>query len=220
MATVQLLRRLGCEVDFPSAQACCGQPAWNAGFAAEARAAARGLLGAFAGADAVVTPSGSCGGMVAHHYAELFADDPAEAARAAALAARVRELSQFLVHDLKVTDVGARFPHRVTYHPSCHGSRLLGVGGEPLALLKAVRGIDLVPLDHAEDCCGFGGAFAVKLDAVSAAMADEKLDHVGDAKAEYLVGTDLGCLMHLGGRMTRRGVPVTPIHLAEVLASS
>ena len=217
LATVKLLRRLGCEVAFPRAQVCCGQPAWNAGYAADARTVARGLLDAFAGAEHVVAPSGSCAGMIRHNYAELFAGDR-DAARAAAFAGTVVERSQFLVNVMQVTDVGASFPHRVAYHPSCHGTRLLGVGEEPLKLLRAVKGLELVPLARAEDCCGFGGTFATKLDAVSAAMADEKLEHVAGTRAEYLVGTDLGCLLHVGGRLSRRGRPVRPIHLAEVLA--
>jgi len=217
VSMVRLLRRLGCTVEFPRDQTCCGQPPFNSGFRGESRRIARTWLDAFADADCIVTPSGSCGGMVRHGYPELFADQPDLAAQARRLAARTHELSQFLVHVLRVTDLGARFPHRVTYHPSCHGTRLLGVQDEPLRLLRAVAGLELVPLPRAEDCCGFGGLFSVKLPDLSGAMVGEKVDHIAATNAEYLVGTDMGCLMNITGHLRQRGVPVQALHLAELL---
>jgi len=218
LSTVRLLRRLGCEVDFPEGQLCCGQPAYNSGYSAEARRVARGLLAAFADAEYVVSPSGSCSGMLCHSYQTLFAGDDELVARARALAEKTYELSQFIVGVLGVKDVGARFPHRVTYHPSCHGARLLGVRDEPLELLRHVQGLELVPLARAEDCCGFGGTFAVKLASLSAAIADEKVSHVLETEAEYLIGSDLGCLMSIGARLSHRGSAVPALHLAELLA--
>jgi L-lactate dehydrogenase complex protein LldE len=216
-SAARLLARLGCEVEERPVPACCGQPAWNAGHAAEARAVAARWLDAFEGAERVVAPSGSCAGMVRHHFAEVFEDDPVLAGRAAALAERTYELSQFVVRVLGRTDVGGAFPHRVAWHPSCHATRLLGVRDEPLALLAAIRGLTLVPLDRAEDCCGFGGTFSADLPDVSAAMADEKCDAVEATGVEFLVSGDAGCLMALAGRMSRRGSNVKTLHLAELL---
>jgi L-lactate dehydrogenase complex protein LldE len=219
-ATLRLLERLGCRVDFPEAQRCCGQPAFNSGYVEEARTVARSLLEAFEDAEYVVSPSGSCAGMIRHYYGELFAGVPDLGERAALLARKTYELSQFLVQVLGVDDVGARFPHRVTYHASCHAVRLLGAKEEPLALLSKVDGLELVPLVRCEDCCGFGGTFSVKLASISAAMVDEKVDHVLDTEAEYLVGTDMGCLMNIAGRLERRGAKIGVLHLAQVLASA
>lgn len=216
-AVVRLLNRRGVHVDFPPQQTCCGQPAFNSGYADDARAAARTLLDAFRDADYVVSPSGSCSGMVHHYFPDLFADDPALAREAEDLGRKTFEFSQFLVGVLGVTDVGARFEHTVTYHPSCHGARLLGVADEPLRLLQSVRGLRFVDLPQAQDCCGFGGTFAVKMSEISSAMVDEKAGHVLDTEAEVLVGTDAGCLMNIGGRLRRLGKPVRVMHLAELL---
>ncbi len=218
VSMVRLLRRLGCTVEFPAAQTCCGQPAFNGGYVDEARSVARTMLDAFEDAEYVVTPSGSCAGMVHHYYPELFAGRSDLAKRAERLKHNTYEFSQFLVNVLGKTDVGASFPHRVTYHPSCHGARLLGVQDEPLALLRAVRRLELVPLPNAEDCCGFGGTFAVKLGDISGAMVREKVDHVLETSPQYLVGTDMGCLMNIAGHLTQRGAPVKSIHLAELLS--
>lgn len=217
VSTVRLLRRLGCRVTFPEQQTCCGQPAWNSGYPDDARAGAAGLLDAFEDADCVVSPSGSCCGMVHHAYGELFQHDPALAERAARLVAKSHELTSFIVNVLGRADVGARFPHKVTYHPSCHGTRLLGVGPEPLRLLQNVRELSFAPLPRAEDCCGFGGTFAVKLAAISGAMADEKAECVESTGAEFVVGTDMGCLMNLGGRLKSRGSKIRTLHVAELL---
>jgi L-lactate dehydrogenase complex protein LldE len=217
VSMVRLLRRLGCTIEVPAAQTCCGQPAFNSGYPSAARAVAMSLLDAFEEAEYVVTPSGSCAGMVHHYYGELFAGDAALAKRAADLAKKTFEFSQFVVNVLGVSDVGAACPHTVTFHPSCHGSRLLGARDEPLKLLANVRDLRLVPLPYAADCCGFGGTFAVKLGAVSGAMAAEKVDHVVETNAEILVSTDMGCLMNIGGSLKRRGVPMRTMHLTELL---
>ena len=216
-ATARLLRRHGCEVEFPSAQTCCGQPAFNSGYPREARAVALGLLEAFDDAEYVVSPSGSCAGIVRHYYEELFAGEQRSQERARTFAAKTYEFSQFMVNVLGVCDVGATCPHLVTMHPSCHGSRLLGAKDEPRILLESVRGIQLAALPYAQDCCGFGGTFAVKMSGVSGAMVAEKVDHVIETGAEYLVSTDMGCLMNIAGHLKRRGHGTKAIHLAEFL---
>jgi len=216
-AMVRILHRYGVEVVVPDQQTCCGQPAFNSGYVDDARAVASTLLEAFKGADYVVSPSGSCTGMIHHYYPKLFAAEPGSADEAMALAGRTFEFSQFLVNVLGVTDVGATFAHTVTYHPSCHGARLLGVDKEPLTLLQHVRGLTLRDLPHAADCCGFGGTFAVKMSEISTAMASEKSDHVRSTGAEVLVGTDMGCLMNIGGRLRREEAPVRVLHLAQLL---
>jgi L-lactate dehydrogenase complex protein LldE len=217
MSVVRVLRRHGCEVDFPEGQVCCGQPAMNSGYPGEARAVARRLVLALADAEHVVSPSGSCCAMIHHHFRALFADDPGLLREAESLARRTHEFSQFMVNVLGVARLEASFPHKVTYHPSCHGTRLLGVRDEPLALLRAIGDIDLVPLPHADDCCGFGGTFAVKLGGISGAIVDEKVSHVVETSARYLVGTDIGCLVNIAGRMKVRGVDVEALHIAELL---
>lgn len=216
-AMVRLLERQGVRVEFPEGQTCCGQPAFNSGYWKDARAAARTVLDAFDDSDFVIAPSGSCVYML-HHYRELFKDDPERLGQAERLAAKTYEFSQFLVQVLGVRDLGARFPHKVTYHPSCHGSRLLGVRDEPLQLLSAVRGLEFVPLPYAEDCCGFGGTFAVKMANISGAMVAEKAEHVLETEAEVLTGLDMGCLMNIGGHLRRKGSAVRVMHLAELLA--
>ncbi|MCL6443052.1 MAG: (Fe-S)-binding protein [Alicyclobacillus sp.] len=216
-AMVRILDEQGVAVDFPETQTCCGQPAFNSGYADEARAVARALLEAFEDAEYVVTPSGSCAGMIHHYYPALFQNHPKLAKRAQQLAAKTHEFSQFMVNVLGIQDLGARFPHAVTYHPSCHGSRLLGIRDEPLALLSHVRDIRLIDLPYANDCCGFGGTFAVKMGDISAAMVGEKTEHVLETGAEVLVGTDMGCLMNIGGRLRRQGSSVRVMHLIELL---
>ncbi|EGL13303.1 MULTISPECIES: (Fe-S)-binding protein [Paenibacillus] len=216
-AMVRLLARYGIRVHFPEVQTCCGQPAFNSGYWDDARKSARTLLEAFDDSDFVLSPSGSCTGMVQHYYPKLFQDDPELLAKAEALREKTYEFTQFLVGVLGVTDLGAVFPHRVTYHPSCHGTRLLGIKDEPASLLEHVRGLELVPLPHAEDCCGFGGTFAVKMSDISGAMVAEKSDHVLETEAEVLVGLDMGCLMNISGNLLHRGRPVKVMHLAELL---
>lgn len=217
VSTVRLLRRFGVDVDFPEGQTCCGQPAFNAGYHPEARAVAETWLDAFLASDYIVSPSGSCGGMIHHGYAELFADDPVRLAQVKELSEKTYEISQFLVDVLGVEDVGARFRAKATYHPSCHATRLLGVHDAPLRLLRHVRDLELVELPFAQECCGFGGTFSVKLGEVSTAIVSDKAQHVMDTGAEVLVGTDMGCLMNIGGRLRRLGSPVRVMHVAQLL---
>jgi Fe-S oxidoreductase len=212
----RLLARYGVRLEFPRAQTCCGQPAFNSGYWKEARASARTILDAFEDSDFVIAPSGSCTGMI-HHYPKLFENDPVMLERAKRLQAKSYEFAQFLVKVLGVTDLGASFPHKVTYHPSCHGSRLLGVKDEPMALMSKVKGLQFVPLPFAEDCCGFGGTFAVKMADISGAMVTEKADHVLETEAEVLVGLDMACLMNIAGHLQYRGERVRVMHLAELL---
>lgn len=221
-ATVSLLRRLGVEVDFPLGQTCCGQPMVNTGYLDEAVPVVRGFVEAFEGYDVVVTPSGSCAGSVRHQHEIVArrAGDPGLARAVAETSPRTYELSEFLVDVLGVTDTGAYFPHTVTYHPTCHSLRMLGVGDRPRRLLEAVRGLRLVDLAKAEECCGFGGTFAVKNAETSVAMGADKARHVRDTGAEVLVAGDSSCLMHIGGVLSRQRSGVRTMHLAEVLAST
>jgi L-lactate dehydrogenase complex protein LldE len=216
-SVVRLLHRYGCEVDFPHMQTCCGQPAFNSGYQDEAREVARNMIRAFEQSDYVVSPSGSCTGMVHHYYPLLFKDEPEWLEKAEQLVDKTYEFSQFLVHILGVRDVDAVFPGKVTYHPSCHAMRLLGVKEEPLQLLGAVRGMEFVDLPKKEDCCGFGGTFAVKMADMSEAMVCEKAAHVHATDAEVLVGTDMGCLMNIGGRLGKERSRVRVMHLAQLL---
>jgi len=219
-ATVRLLERLGCHVEFPLQQTCCGQMLTNTGYAAEAVPLVRRFVDVFGGYDHVVAPSGSCVGSVREQHAMIARDDDALGRRVAEVAPRVLELSEFLVDVLGVTDVGAYFPHRVTYHPTCHSLRMIRVGDRPLQLLRAVRGIDLVELVGAEECCGFGGTFAMKNPDVSIAMGSDKARNVLDTGAEVLVAGDNSCLAHIGGMLGRQRSGVRTMHLAEILAST
>jgi L-lactate dehydrogenase complex protein LldE len=220
-ATVEVLERMGVEVDFPLAQTCCGQMHFNTGYQREAIPLVRRFVEVFGDYDAVVAPSGSCVSMVRELYpmAAGLAGDQGLAERIEDLGPRVFELSEFLVKKLGITEVGAYFPHRVTYHPTCHSLRMLKVGGAPLELLRSVRGIDLVELSEAEECCGFGGTFAVKNADTSAAMLSDKLRHVLDTEAEVCTAGDNSCLMHIGGGLSRLRTGVRTVHLAEILAS-
>ncbi|MER8101563.1 (Fe-S)-binding protein [Kitasatospora sp. NPDC059811] len=226
VATVRLLERLGVTVDFPAGQTCCGQPQYNTGYRQACEPLLRRTARAFAGYEHVVTPSGSCVAMVRDNYPRIGARAAADGrggeldSMAASLTPRVYELTEFLTDVLGVEDVGAHFPHTVTYHPSCHGLRVLGLGERPLRLLRAVRGLELVELPGAEECCGFGGTFAVKNAAVSAAMAEDKIAHALGTGAQVLCGADNSCLLHLGGTLRRRGAALRPLHLAEILAST
>lgn len=219
VSMVELLGRLGVEVAFPEAQTCCGQPAFNSGYRAEARQLAARFLDVFADSQYIVAPSGSCASMVKVFYADLFEDDPARTLRARQLAARTYELSDFLVNVLKVEDVGARYSGRVALHQSCHLLRELNVRSEPLKLLRAVRGIELVELERADACCGFGGLFAIKYAQISGGILQEKLDCIKRSGAEVIVASDMGCLMHISGGLSRQRLAVRTLHLAELLAS-
>ena len=220
-AVVTLLRRLGVEVEFPLAQACCGQPLVNTGYLGEAVPVVRNYVRAFAGYDAVVTPSGSCAGSARHQH-ELVARRSGDERLVSAVesAPPTYELSEFLVDVLGVIDVGASFPHTVTYHPTCHSLRMLGVADRPRRLLEHVHGIRLVDLPAAEECCGFGGMFALKNSDVSVAMGSDKARRVQETGAEILVAGDNSCLMHIGGVLSRQRAGVRVLHLAEVLAST
>ena len=222
IATVKLLERLGVEVVFPEEQTCCGQMHFNTGYQREAIPLVRRFVEVFSPYDAVVAPTGSCVGMVRELYpmAANLARDEKLAERISALAPKVLELSEFLVKKLGVEDVGAYYPHRVTFHPTCHSLRMLGVGDAPQRLLRNVRGMDLVELPQAEECCGFGGTFAVKNADTSTAMLSDKLRHIQDTGAEVCAAGDNSCLMHIGGGLNRQQAGVKAVHLAEILASS
>jgi L-lactate dehydrogenase complex protein LldE len=225
-AIVRLLRRLGHEVEFPDEQTCCGQMHFNSGYQDACIPLVQRFVGAFADYDVVVTPSGSCASMVRRYHplvAELAADQGIDATlseKVATVSPRVLELTEFLVDVLGVTDVGARFPHKVAFHPTCHSTRLLGVGDRPLRLLAAVDGLTLVDLPRSEACCGFGGTFAVKNADTSVAMGLDKADDVRGSGAEVLTAGDTSCLMHIGGLLSRQRSPVRVMHLAEILAET
>ncbi|PRO66528.1 (Fe-S)-binding protein [Alkalicoccus urumqiensis] len=215
-SVVEVLERAGCTVDFPEAQTCCGQPAFNSGYHREASKAARHQIKVLEEAEVIVTPSGSCAGML-REYPHLLQDDPVWKPRAEAVAAKTYEFSQFLVDVLGVTDLGASFPKKATYHTSCHMTRILGVKNAPMQLLEHVDGLEFEMLPYKEQCCGFGGTFSVKMLPISEQMVDDKVTHIMETGAEVLIGADLGCLMNIGGRLERLGHPVEVRHIAEVL---
>lgn len=220
-ATVKLLNRLGVDVEFPTAQTCCGQMHVNSGYVPEAIPVVRAFVDAFAGYDAVVAPSGSCVASVReqHKIVAARSGDRALMGAVEELTPHVYELSEFLIDVLGKEDVGAYFPHRVTMHPTCHSTRLLGVGDRPERLLRAVRGITLIDLPEAEECCGFGGTFSLKNPDVSVAMGADKARHVRESGAEVLVAGDNSCLMHIKGLLTRQKAGIRVMHLAEILAA-
>ncbi|MEV7373013.1 (Fe-S)-binding protein [Streptomyces sp. NPDC090301] len=226
VATVKLLERLGVTVDFPAGQTCCGQPQYNTGYRRETEPLVRRMARVFKGYEHVVTPSGSCVAMIRDNYPRIGSKARAEGRgdtltqASDSLVPRTYELTEFLVDVLGVTDVGAYFPHKVTYHPSCHGLRMLGLGERPRLLLEAVKGLELVELPGAEECCGFGGTFAVKNPDVSAAMGADKIRNSLSTGAEILCGADNSCLMHLGGMLRRQDAPQRALHIAEILAST
>lgn len=217
-AAVKLLEDAGCEVEVPEAQTCCGQPAYNAGDRTDTRALARQLIETFEGYDYVVVPSGSCGGMVSHHYPALFADEPEWQRRAEALSGRTHELVSFLTDVLGVTEVEARFDGRVTYHDSCAGLRELGIKQQPRTLLGTVVGLELKELEDSEVCCGFGGMFCVKYPDISNRMVSDKAERIAASGADTLLAGDLGCLLNMAGKLKRLDSPVRVRHVAEVLA--
>jgi len=219
-AMVGVLNRAGVRVEFPSAQTCCGQPAFNAGLRADARPLAEHTIRVFEKTTgAIIIPSGSCGAMVRHGYLELFKDDPAWRERAAALARRTYEFTEYLVDILGVTDLGAFWPGRLTYHPSCHLLRGMGVDRQPRTLLAAVRGADLVELPAADECCGFGGVFSVEHPELSAEFLKRKIANLETTASPTLVVADTGCLMHIQGGLKRQGKHQRVLHIAEVLAN-
>jgi L-lactate dehydrogenase complex protein LldE len=217
-AAVALLEAAGCTVEVPRAQTCCGQPAYNSGDRADAKAIARQVLAVFAGYDYVVAPSGSCAGMVRVHYPELFADEPGMLAEAEALAARTWELVSFLVDVRGMEKVAARWDKSATYHDACSGLRELGVKAQPRRLLASVEGLRLSELADCEVCCGFGGTFCVKYPEISDKMVTDKAIEIAATGAEAVLAGDLGCLLNIAGKLTRLGIPVETRHIAEVLA--
>ena len=219
-ATVTLLERLGHQVQFPRTQSCCGQMHFNTGYRREAVPMVRGFAAAFDGYDAIVTPSASCAAMVREYHPLLAEGDAALAKQVAEITPRVHDLATLLTGVLGVTDVGAYFPHRVTYHPTCHSLRMMHVGDAPYRLLRGVRGLELVDLPDAETCCGFGGTFAVKNPDVSAAMCADKVAAIRQSRAEVVAAGDNSCLMHIGGALSRMRTGVRAMHLAEILAAA
>jgi L-lactate dehydrogenase complex protein LldE len=211
---------VGCEVEFREQQTCCGQPAFNSGFTSEAKGVARHFLRVFEGAEYIVVPSGSCSSMVSHHFADLFGRGSAEEEASQAVTSRVYEFSEFLVKVAGVEDVGARFAGVATYHDSCHALRELKLKQEPRVLLSNVQGLELREMEPAEECCGFGGTFSVKFGDVSGRMADDKVESILRTGADTVVSIDSSCLMQIRGALSRRGLPIRTLHLAEVLAQT
>lgn len=219
-ATVTLLERLGVTVEVPLSQSCCGQIHTNSGYGAMARPLVDRVVEAFAGYDAVVAPSASCAGSIRHQHPVLAADRPALAAASRELGSRTYELSELLIDVLGMEDVGATYPHRVTYHPACHGLRLLRLGDRHERLLRHVRGLELLELPEAGSCCGFGGTFSVKNPDVSGAMLVDKVAAIRSTGASVCTAGEASCLMHVGGGLARAGADVRAVHLAEILAST
>ncbi|MBN1538273.1 MAG: (Fe-S)-binding protein [Anaerolineales bacterium] len=220
-AVVQVLKRAGVKLEFPPGQTCCGQPAFNAGVRDQARLMAIHTIRVFENTSGpIVIPSGSCAGMIRHQYSELFANDPQWLPKAKSLAGRVYEFSEFLVDYLGITDVGARFPHRITYHASCHLNREMGIDRQPRALLSKVKDAEFVELPSATDCCGFGGVFSVEHPEISAAMLERKIANIEASGAPLIVCGDAGCITNINGGLHRRGKPQRMLHIAQVLAST
>jgi L-lactate dehydrogenase complex protein LldE len=219
MAMAEVLEQLGYQVDFPENQTCCGQPAFNSGYRAEARTVARHFLKTFATSECIVVPSGSCTAMITHHFADMFQKDPETLALVHALEPRVWEFSTFLTQVAGVEDVGARFERVVTFHDGCHALRELGVKDAPRKLLARVRGLELREMTPAEECCGFGGTFAVKFSELSGAMVRTKIEAIERTGASTVVSVDPSCLMQIQGALSRAGSAIGTMHLAEVLAS-
>jgi L-lactate dehydrogenase complex protein LldE len=219
IAMVDVLETLGFAVDFRPAQTCCAQPAFNSGYYDEARAVADHFLKTFAGAETIIVPSGSCASMITRHYEHLFSHDPGNLARAQSVVPKVFEFSQFLVDQPNLDALAPRFPHRVTFHDSCHALRELGLKNAPRQLLARVRDLELVEMAAAEECCGFGGTFSVKFAEISGAMARTKVDSILKTGASHIVSLDSSCLMQLRGTLSRAGCPIQTVHLAEVLAA-
>jgi L-lactate dehydrogenase complex protein LldE len=216
--TVKVLEKAGCTVKYNTQQTCCGQPAFNAGFWGESKDVCTKFVQDFDAADYIVSPSASCAGFVRNNYGKLF-ENNAFQSPAKKVSSQIFELSEFLVKILGITDLGASFNGKVTFHDSCAGLRECNIKAEPRALLKQVEGLELVEMNDTETCCGFGGSFAVKYDTISVAMADQKIDHAIATDAEYIISTDMSCLMHIDGRINHNGQQIKVIHLADVLAS-
>jgi len=218
LSAVRVLRRLGSEVDFPAAQTCCGQPAFNTGYRTEARDLARRFIGIFEDSEYVVAPSGSCISMIRVFYPELFKQEPEWLKKAEELAARSYEFTEFVVNVLGVEDVGASYAGRVALHQSCHLLRELNVSSEPGRLLRAVKGIEIVELERSDSCCGFGGLFSMKYPHISGGILEDKIDSIEKSGADLVVAGDVGCLMHIGGGLSRQARATRTMHIAELLA--
>jgi len=215
---VKVLEKFGCEVNYNTNQTCCGQPAFNAGYWDEARAVCSKFIQDFSGTDYVVAPSASCVGFVRNYYGKMF-DNSSLHNEVKNLQKRVLEFTEFLTNVLQVTDTGAQLEGRATYHDSCAGLRECKIKEGPRKLLASVKGLELVEMKDVETCCGFGGSVAVKFEGISISMADQKINHARDTGAQYMISTDLSCLMHLDGYAKNKGVPITTMHIADVLAS-
>ena len=216
---VKVLRRLGVDLDFLEDQTCCGQPAFNSGFQSDAKILAKRFLSIFDRDEYIVCPSGSCTAMVKIFYKDLFRDDPKLLAVAEKVSSRVFEFSDFVVNVLKREDVGSRFNGKVTYHDSCHLLRELHIDDEPRRLIRSVSGVEFIEMKLHDACCGFGGTFSVKYPDVSVSILEEKIESIVNTGADTLVSTDMGCLMHIGGVLSRRKIPVKAMHISELLAS-
>jgi L-lactate dehydrogenase complex protein LldE len=216
--TVKILEKAGCTVKYNTQQTCCGQPAFNAGFWGESKDVCTKFVQDFDGADYIVSPSASCAGFVRNNYGKLF-ENNAFQSPAKKVSSQIFELSEFLVIILGITDLGASFNGKATYHDSCAGLRECNIKTEPRALLNKVNGLEIVEMNDTETCCGFGGSFAVKYDTISVAMADQKIEHAIATDAEYIISTDMSCLMHLDGRINHNGQQIKVIHLADILSS-
>lgn len=216
--TVKVLEKAGCTVAYNTQQTCCGQPAFNAGFWGESKDVCTKFVQDFDGADYIVSPSASCAGFIRNNYGKLF-ENNAFQSPAKKVSSQIFELSEFLVKILGVTALGASFNGKATFHDSCAGLRECNIKAEPRALLSQVEGLELVEMNDNETCCGFGGSFAVKYDTISVAMADQKIDNAIDTEAEYIISTDMSCLMHIDGRINHNGQQIKVIHLADILAS-
>jgi L-lactate dehydrogenase complex protein LldE len=217
-AAIKLLENAGCQVEVPTSQTCCGQPAYNNGDLVNSRAIAKQVITHFEDFDYIVVPSGSCAGMFRQHYPQLFSDEPEWQKKAQAFAARCYELVSFLTDVCSVTTVKAQFKQRVTYHDSCSGLRELGIKAQPRQLLNSVKGVQLVEMKETEVCCGFGGTFCVKYSDISTKMVSDKVAHIQETNANVLLAGDMGCLLNIAGRLTRLNSPIKVYHIAEVLA--
>lgn len=216
--TVELLEHLGCTVNFPKGQTCCGQPAYNSGYVKASKDTMKNTIQVFENADVIVCPSGSCAYML-KEYVHIFEGDPVWKERAQRVADKTYELTQFIVDVLGVEDVGAKLNGSATYHPSCHMTRLLKVQQAPMTLLKNVRGLEVIEMPLKENCCGFGGTFSVKMGKISEQMVDEKVASAQQIGVHYLIGADAGCLMNIGGRIERKNIEIKTMHIAEILNS-
>jgi L-lactate dehydrogenase complex protein LldE len=216
--TIKVLEKAGCKVKYNEQQTCCGQPAFNAGFWSESKDVCTKFVQDFDGADYIVSPSASCTGFVRNNFGKIF-ENNAFQSPAKKVTNRMFELSEFLVKILNVTDLGAKFEGKATYHDSCAGLRECHIKQEPRTLLSKVAGLELIEMNETETCCGFGGTFAIKFEDISVAMGEQKVQHIVDSKADFLISTDLSCLMHIDGVIQKKNFPVKSLHLADVLAS-